>query len=59
MFEQRAIVQPPKFTRQSGFINKKIFGFLDQTVSGDNLFNGNLLENSITKHGCLNLHDGN
>ena len=59
------------FTRQGCFIDKKIFGFLDQTVSGDdiagiqnddisgdNLFDGNFFGASITKHGSFDLHDG-
>ena len=59
------------FTRQRCFIDKEIFGFLDQTISGDdiagvqnddisgnNLFDGNFCWTSVTKHRSFNLHDG-
>ena len=59
------------FTRQHGFIDEKIFGFLNQTVSGDdiagiqdddvsgdNLFDRNFFGASIAKHGSFDLHDG-
>ena len=59
------------FTRQGCFIDKKIFGFQNQTVSGDdisgvqdddisgdNLFDRNFFGASITKHRRLDLHDG-
>ena len=59
------------FPRQHGFIDEKIFGFLNQTVSGDdiagiqdddisgdNLFDWNIFGGSITKHGSFDLHDG-
>lgn len=59
------------FTRQHGFIDEKIFGFLNQTVAGDdisgaqdddisghNLFDWNFFGASITKHHSFDLHDG-
>ena len=57
--------------RQGRFIDEEIFGFQDQTVSGDdisgvqnddvsgdNLFDGNFLGASIAKYRSLDLHDG-
>ena len=59
------------FTGHYGFIDEKIFGFLNQAVSwndiagiqdddvsGDNLFGRNLLDGSITKHGSFDSRDG-
>ena len=59
------------FTRQGCLIDKEIFGFQDQTVSGDdiagiqnddiagdNLFDGNFFGASIAKHRRFDLHDG-
>ena len=56
---------------QHGFIDEKIFGFLNHTISGHdiagaqdddisgyNLFDRNIFRASITKHGSFNLYDG-